>query len=327
MMSVAHPLALSRRVAVYSNPLGGTVQPAANITVTEPRDLALSQFRSIAAFVVLQTSCFALAQVATLCMVIVYWGIHDIPWMILGLGAAELVMCLVQPAWAGWYQQRTLVLQSLWKTLLSFWALRLWCYTTPGKTVSAICFVWVELCTVYDVDCFCELVGQRCNRQQAEKLSSCISTFTVISLLLFGVSVYLTPWYKWMLPSDFMTIGGIFLLPCIFFLTVFARKVEEQVWDGEQLPASAAMGDQRRRRRQRRQHASADTFASPPSPASGEPLQVAHQDRADGTAGAPPPARRPCKWPLLVSMSIVRCMEGVYLWQFFTLLENALRSV
>ena len=115
----------------------------------------------MATFVFLQNTCFLLSQIATTFLVITYWGVNDIPYMILGVGGASLVVVVVAHFVEQKYHQRTLVLQSLWKTALTFWALRLWYYTSPGKTLSAICFVWVELCYGYDVDQFWLLIEVR----------------------------------------------------------------------------------------------------------------------------------------------------------------------
>ena len=187
----------------------------------------------IGTFQSLSSIVFMLCQIGTVYMIIVNWGVEDLPLALLGSAIVELALVPVMKIAAARYHQRTIVA----RTVIMIEIVLLLCsYSYSVSTTvfwrkffSGALFIAVDVAAKHIFGFFWELLEQSCTREETQQLFRVVN-YGVISRVveivgsLSGLSIFFVPWWFFMTTATMIPISCGMLICCVPLIWVIAPK-------------------------------------------------------------------------------------------------------
>eukprot|EP01043_Picozoa_sp_COSAG02_P026269 COSAG02_NODE_1508_length_12230_cov_7.647597_1_plen_1756_part_10 len=164
--------------------------------------------------------------------------------MILGVAVAELAKTVPVHHFEYAHYQREVVVYGLTFTQLLFVALQIFYSSSLGwiepwdigifsqmwpRTSSMVTFVSVEVMVAYNIDVYWILLEEGCNIQQAKRVFKVVNNGQVIALGLVGFVVGFVPWSFFLTAYQLMTLSTFVMLPCQLLIFVIAPKDQVRI--------------------------------------------------------------------------------------------------
>ena len=222
-----------------------------------------------------------------------------------------------------------------------------------AETSSMVTFILVELLVAYNIDSYWNLLEEGCNIQRAKKIVKTVNDGQVIALLLVGFVVGFLPWRSYLTAYQFMTLSTFVMLPCQVLIFVIAPEAQVSSnalphascprhnhtrishydgWIGLQKTAANAEKDRiwaaekaAKEKEKRKKAAAKDALMGGYAERMADDF-VAEEKKAGFITTVAGLLVDPMVPYLAITYGLMFAFDSIYNWQFFTLLEIAIRK-